>query len=204
MAMLCLSDKLCVMNYVDVPKDDYNMTLIHTKYKATSDDYITPYYREDDPKHMMTFFNEFVFNLEIRNCFRAYYWLEFILGYEKILLKYKEKSLSGVRTLVQLPTSYSKDIIWIVWEIIIKMAEERGAIYKTLTTSALHLFTIKYSPSSKQSKKYLIYCAISLLTTNLDMNIPIFNGDMDMELIMENTNQIYKQLIKIQQIILLP
>ena len=84
------------------------------------------------------------------------------------------------------------------------MAEERGAIYKTLTTSALHLFTIKYSPSSKQSKKYLIYCAISLLTTNLDMNIPIFNGDMDMELIMENTNQIYKQLIKIQQIILLP
>ena len=204
MAMLCLSDKLCVMNYVDVPKDDYNMTLIHTKYRATSDDYITPYYREDDPKHMMTFFNEFVFNLEIRNCFRAYYWLEFILGYEKILLKYKEKSLSGVRTLVQLPTSYSKDIIWIVWEIIIKMAEERGAIYKTLTTSALHLFTIKYSPSSKQSKKYLIYCAISLLTTNLDMNIPIFNGDMDMELIMENTNQIYKQLIKIQQIILLP
>jgi hypothetical protein len=27
------------------------------------------------------------------------------------------------------------------------------------------------------------------------MNIPIFNGDMDMEIIMENTNQIYKQLI---------
>ena len=204
MAMLCLSDKVCVMNYVDVPKDDYNMTLIHTKYKSNSDDYITPYYREDDPKHMMSFFNEFVFNLEIRNCFRAYYWLEFILGYEKILLKYREKSLSGVRSLVQLPSSYSKDIIWIVWEIIIKRAEERGAIYKTLATSALSLFSIKYSPSSKQSKKYLVYYAISLLTNNIDMNIPIFNGDMDMEVIMENTNQIYKQLIKIQQIILLP
>jgi hypothetical protein len=36
------------------------------------------------------------------------------------------------------------------------------------------------------------------------MNIPIFNGDMDMEVIIENTNQIYKQLIKIQQINLLP
>jgi hypothetical protein len=204
MVMLCLSDKLCVMNYVDVPKDDYNMTLIHTKYRAINDDYITPYYREDDPKHMMTLFNEFVFNLKIGNCFRAYYWLEFILGYEKILLKYKEKSTSGVRTLVHVSSSHSKDIIWIVWEIIIKMGEERGAIYKTLATSALHLFTIKYSQSSKQTKKYLIYCAISLITTNIDMNIPIFNGDMDMEVIMENTNQIYKQLIKIQQINLLP
>ena len=204
MAMLCFSDKVCVMNYVDVPKDDYNMTLIHTKYKSNSDDYITPYYREDDPKHMMSFFNEFVFNLEIRNCFRAYYWLEFILGYEKILLKYREKSLSGVRSLVQLSSSYSKDIIWIVWEIIIKRSEERGAIYKTLATSALSLFSIKYSPSSKQSKKYLVYYAISLLTNNIDMNIPIFNGDIDMEVIMENTNQIYKQLIKIQQNILLP
>jgi hypothetical protein len=42
-----------------------------------------------------------------------------------------------------------------------------------------------------------------LITSNIDMNIPIFDGDMDMEIIMENTNQIYKQLIKIQQINLL-
>lgn len=203
MLMLCLSDKTSVMNYLEIPHDDYNMTVIHTKYRSNSDNYITPYYTEDDPKHMMMFFNEFVFNLEIRNCFRSYYWLEFILGYEKILHKYKEKSISGVRTLVPLSTSYSKDIIWIVWEIIIKMAEERGAIYKTLITSALHLFTIKYSPSSKQSKKYLIYCAISLLTNNIDTNIPIFNGDIDIEEIMNNTNQIYKQLTKIQQINLL-
>lgn len=203
MIMLCLSDKISMINYVEIPHDDYNMTIIHTKYRSNNDTYITPYYKEDDPKHMMTFFNEFVFNLEIRNSFRAYYWLEFILGYEKLLHKYKEKSISGVRTLVTLSTSYSKDLIWIVWEIIIKMAEERGAIYKTLITSAMHLFTIKYSPSSKQSKKYLIYCAISLLTTNIDTNIPIFNGDINIEEIMDNTNQLYKQLTKIQQINLL-
>jgi hypothetical protein len=84
------------------------------------------------------------------------------------------------------------------------MAEERGAIYKRLIKSALQLFTIKYTSSSKQSKKYLIYCAISLLTTNIDMNIPIFNGEMDIDEIMNNTNVIYNQLIKIQQINLLP
>ena len=204
MVMLCISNKLCIMNYVEIPNDDYNMTLIHTKYRANRDDYVTSYYKEDDPKHMATFFNEFIFNLEIQNCFRAYYWLEFILGYEKILHKYKEKSRSGVRVLVQLTRNYSKDIIWIVWEIIIKMAEEKGAIYKRLTSSALNLFTIKYSPSSKQTKKYLIYYAISLLSSNVDMNIPIFNGDMDIEEIMNNTNGIYNQLIKIQQINLLP
>ena len=203
MVMLCISNKLCMMNYVEIPTDDYNMTLIHTKYRANRDDYVKPYYKEDDPKHMMVFFNEFIFNLEIQNCFRAYYWLEFILGYEKILHKYKEKSTSGVRTLVQLSRNHSKDIIWIVWEIIIKMSEERGAIYKRLATSALNLFTIKYSPGSKQSKKYLIYFTISLLSSNVDMNIPIFNADMDIDEIMNNTNQIYNQLIKIQQINLL-
>jgi len=204
MVMLCISDKLYILNYVEIPNDDFNMSLIYTKYRSNHNDYITPYYREDDPKHMITFFNEFVYNLETRNCFRAYYWLEYILGYEKILHKYKEKSTSAVRMPVQLSNSHSKDIIWIFWEIIIKMAEERGAIYKRLTTSALHLFTIKYSPSSKQTKKYLIYCAISLLTSTIDMNIPIFNGDMDINEIMNNTNVIYNQLIKIQQINLLP
>jgi hypothetical protein len=191
------------MNYVEIPTDDYNMTLIHTKYRANRDDYVTPYYREDDPKHMMTFFNEFIFNLQIQNCFRAYYWLEFILGYEKILHKYKEKSTSGARTIVQLTRNYSKDIIWIVWEIILKIAEEKGAIYKRLVTSTLNIFTIKYSPGSKQSKKYLIYFSISLLTSNVDMNIPIFNADIDIDEIMNNTTQIYNQLIKIQQINLL-
>ena len=204
MIMLCLSNKMYVMNYVDIPADDYNMALIYTKFKSGSDDYITPFYREDDPKHMMSLFNEFVFNVEIRNCFRCYYWLEYILGYEKILHKYKEKSKSGSRVLVELSMAHSKDIIWIIWEILVKMSEERGAIYKTMVTSALHLFTIRYSQTTKQSKKYLIYCAISFLTNDIDLNIPIINGELNIEEIFNNTNEIYNQLKKIQQINLLP
>ena len=82
---LCLSKKMYMVNYVGVPHDDFNMALIYIKYKAPSQEYITPFYKENDPKHMISFFNEFIYNIESKNCFRAYYWLEYILGYEKIL-----------------------------------------------------------------------------------------------------------------------
>ena len=197
--ILCLSKKMYEVNYVSVPSDDFNMSLIYIKYKAPNQDYIIPFFKDNDPKHMKTFFNEFIYNIEVRNCFRTYYWFEYILGYEKLLLKYKEKSLAEVRDFITVSNIHSRDIIWIFWEILLTYSEKRGAIYFKLTTSAFYLFSVRYSQSVKQSKKYFIYLVISFLSNNIDLNIPIIDSDVVMDDIQQYANDLYKELKKIQQ-----
>ena len=193
-----------MVNYVGVPHDDFNMALIYIKYKAPSQEYITPFYKENDPKHMISFFNEFIYNIESKNCFRAYYWLEYILGYEKILHKYKEKSFAHIRDFIIVSSTYARDIIWIFWEILLTYAEQKGAIYFKLATSSFYLFSSRYSTISKQSKKYFIYLVISFLTNDIDINIPIMDTDFDMDVIHQHTTDIYNELKKIHQNNLLP
>jgi hypothetical protein len=202
--LLCLSNKMYVINYVGIPNDDFNMALIYIKYKAPTQDYITPFYKENDPKHMITFFNEFIYNIEVRNCFRTYYWLEYILGYEKILHKYKEKSLAGVRDFILVSTTHSRDIIWIVWEILLTYSEQKGPFYFKLANSAFYLFSSRYSSTVKQSKKYFIYLVISFLLNEIDPNIPIIDANFDMDRIHQHTTNIYNELNKIHQNNLLP
>jgi len=202
--MLCLSKKMYVVNYIGVPSDDFNMALIYIKYKAPSQDYITPFYRENDPKHMISFFNEFIYNIELKNCFRAYYWLEYILGYEKILHKYKEKSFAHIRDFIIVSTTHSRDIIWVFWEILLTYAEQKGAIYFKLATSSFYLFSSRYSASSKQSKKYFLYLAISFITNDIDINTPIMDTEIDMDIIHQHSTDIYNELKKIHQNNLLP
>jgi hypothetical protein len=198
--ILCLSNKMYVLNYAYVPNDDYNMAFIHTKYKAPNDNYITPYYKQDDPKHMIHLFNEFVYNIEIGNSSRAFYWFEYILGYEKLLHKYNEKSISTHRDFVNVKHSHKRDIIWIIWEILIRISQNKGHIYNSFVQSCLSLFTIRYSLSSKQSKKYFIYCSILFITSNIDITKPLLESDFDMEKIHKTSTIIYSELLRIKEI----
>ena len=197
--ILCVSTKMYIVNYVGIPTEDFNMALIYIKYKAPNQDYVTPFYKENDPKHMKTFFNEFIYNIESRNCFRCYYWFEYILGYEKTLHKYKEKTLADKRDFVTVSSNYVYDVIWIFWEILLAYSQQRGDIYFKLTSSAFNLFSVRYSQSVKQTKKYFIYLVISFLSNNIDFNIPIIDPDFDMNIVQQSANDIYNELNKIHQ-----
>ena len=62
------------------------------------------------------------------------------------------------------------DIIWIIWDALIKEAKNKSASYSKLIFALLNLYCIKYSPGCKKRRKYIIYFGISVLIENVDFN----------------------------------
>ena len=63
-------------------------------------------------------------------------------------------------------------------------------------TALLSLFCLRYKPSVRRRRKYLIYFGINLLTEPLDNTIPIIKDDKVVENITSKINVIYRQIKK--------
>ena len=71
-------------------------TNISYKLKAENVSFAQSVFRKDDPNELFIAINELSWNMtdNIRNATDAYYWLEWILGYEKIMNKNKKNICS--------------------------------------------------------------------------------------------------------------
>ena len=92
-------------------------------------------------------------------------------------------------------SKYQKDMIWIVWDIILAEAKQNPGLSKIIN-ALLNLFCLKYKDSSKNKRKLLIYYAISLLTESYDTTLPIVNNTNLVENMKKNSDEIYKQIKK--------
>ena len=60
----------------------------------------------------------------------------------------------------------------------------------------MDLYCIKFTPSCKKKRKYLIYNAIFLLTEKIDAKIKIYSDEKLINNVKNNINNIYKQIKK--------
>jgi hypothetical protein len=58
----------------------------------------------------------------------------------------------------------------------------------------LRLYCIRFTPGVRKKRRYLIYFAISLLTTEYDSKIEMINDRIMIETAIGNINAIYKQI----------
>jgi hypothetical protein len=194
--ILCLSKKNHIFQEIKIKKEDFILTNIKDKVKATTTDFIQPFFKEKDPKYLLVEFNEFIYNLHNKNCIDACYWFEYILNYEIILKKNKEKCCCERRPYSNIEPKYQTDIIWIFWEIFfnifsffIKEDEheekpEKPETHENIVTqkiikSCFNLFCIKYSFNLKYKRKYIIYFVITLLCSNVNYNNDIVIENKD-------------------------
>lgn len=86
------------------------------------------------------------------------------------------------------------DPIWIVWEIINSHIKNKlcGKIIDALLT----IFCIKYSPSIKKKRRYIIYFAISLLTEEYSNNVSIITDKNKINNVVNKINIIYNEVKK--------
>ena len=95
MCILCLSKK---KNSFDIPKlkdEDYDVTIISTKLEAKNIKYAHKIFLKEDPKELFISINEFAWNLssKVKNPSKAFYWIEWILGFEsRCKKKYKKRN----------------------------------------------------------------------------------------------------------------
>ena len=176
-AILTLSRKTHALSQVKINNNNLNITNISEKLKADSVNYGTPFFKKDDPKELFIAVNELVYHLRrTRNSREACYWFEWILEYETLCKKEKKnKILCTARYFMPIEDKYKTDIIWLIWEILLKECE--GMHVKNIITAIFELFCIKFKPGIKKRRRYLIYNTIVFITNAVDLNINIYTEE---------------------------
>jgi len=135
----------------------------------------------------------------IKNMTKSIYWVEWILGFESLSKRENNLVFFAARRQYNVPTQFQKDIIWIIWDLILAEAKKKNKGLFKIITSINKLFCLKYSNGAKRKRKYLIYYSIALLTEHVDNSIKIINNPNLIEKIKKKINIIYKQ-IKVNEI----
>lgn len=196
-SILALSNKKHTLSKVKIDKDDFQLQNITDKLKADNINYANRIYLKDDPKELFIALNEFAYNLTSRRnkTVDACYWLEWIMEFENVCKREKKiKLMAAPRHIAPVENKMKTDIIWMIWEIFLLEAENRGGITKKIVSSLLEIFSIKYTSGTKRKRRFLMYNVISLLTEPVDYNISIFTEEKKIDTIKNKIDIIYKQI----------
>tara|TARA_B100000902_G_scaffold389513_1_gene436788 strand:+ start:2288 stop:3340 length:1053 start_codon:yes stop_codon:yes gene_type:complete len=193
--VLCYSKKTHSYEGIKINTDEeFILTNIENKLIAPSIEYGNHFFKDDDPKQLLIPINELAYSIIKKNTINSCYWVEWIIEYENLCKKKKIKLSANRRDFAT--NDYQKDIIWIVWELLLDFSSFYSKMSNKIIKSLLELFKIKYSISTKKKRKHIIYFAISLLTENIDYEIPISEKKDMIENIMKKINSIYLQVKK--------
>ena len=198
--VLCQSKKKHSIESIKIKKaQEFDMTIMSNRLKASSVSYASEIYKKDDPKELFVAMNEFTYHLsnDSLNSLEACYWFEWILEFENVCKNKKETCLCERRSFVNVEEKFQKEPIWMIWDTIFKCNNKyTNEITKKILKSIFDLFCIKYTSGSKKKRKYLIYFAISLLTESVDENVAIIENKTIVDNINAKINMIYKEIKK--------
>ena len=193
--VMCYSKKTHSYENVKInTEQEFNLTNIESRLQAPTIEYGSKLFRDEDPKQLLIPINELAYHIIKKNIIDCCYWVEWVIEYD-ITCKKKKIKLNGNRREFA-PTECQRDIIWIVWELLLEYSKVYSKISNKIIKSLLELFKIKYTNTTKKKRKHVIYFAISLLTERIDYDIPISDNKEEIEEIMKKINTIYLQIKK--------
>ena len=180
-------------------KEEYDIATMSQRLKAPRVDYAQEFFRERDPKEIFIAMNEFAYHIsrDSKNTLLACYWVEWIVEFETICKAKKETCRCERRSHIPVDDKLQFDPIWMIWDMIIARsndAEEYSPLTQKIVSSLLRLYCIRFMPGVRKKRRYLVYFAISLLTTEYDSKIEMIHDRLMIETAMGNINAIYKQI----------
>ena len=90
-------------------------------------------------------------------------------------------------------------MVWIIWDVILVESKKRGDGLLKINTALLNIFCLKYQESIKFKRKLLLYYAVSILTENYDLKLPLLKNVEMVEKIKSKINIIYKEIKKSEE-----
>jgi len=200
MCILCDAKRKHSFDTVKIKKEDFDMTQMRDKFKASSNKYAESLFLDEDPKELFPAINEIAYNVseECKNIMNACYWLEWIMEFENICKGKKEKIFCERRNFSQVETKSQKDIIWMVWDLFLVEANKRSKFIKKTMDSLLTLFTLRYTTGCHKKRRNLLYFAISLLCESQITNEEIIRPSQQEMVgnILKKIDLVYKQIKK--------
>ena len=177
--------------------EEFDIAQMTERLKAPSTKYIDSIFKSKDPKEIFIALNEFAYSVsnEQSNMVNACYWIEWIIEFDAICKKKKEPCLCEKRVEYDVDHSLQRDIIWIVWDIILYYSNNNNNTYNnTILNSLLSLFCIKYTNATSRKRRYLLYFAVSLITEFVPTNIEMITDKVLLNTVVEQINNIYTQI----------
>ena len=200
MCILCDAKRKHSFDTVKIKKEDFDMTQMRDRFKATSNKYADNIFLDEDPKELFPAVNELAFNIseEGKNIMNACYWLEWIMEFETICKNKKEMISCERRNFSQVDVKLQKEIIWIIWDLFLFESAKRSKFIKKTMDSLLTLFTLKYTSGCQKKRRNILYFAISLLCENLISNEEIIRPSQQEMVgnILKKIDLVYKQIKK--------
>lgn len=195
--ILCLSNKKSSFDVPKIKDAEFMATNISYKLKADNVSYAQAVFRKDDPNELFISINELAWNISEKgkNATDAYYWIEWILGYEKKMKQNGKKTIAASRNYA-VEKKYKTDIVWLMWNIIQQESLKKSKAVEKIIDSLINLFCIRYQPGYKQRRKSIIYFAIALLTEPFEKKIPLLNNKGIVEKVTSKIDVIYRQIKK--------
>jgi hypothetical protein len=182
--------------------EEFDITQIQDKLKAPSVQFAEPIFQQKDPKELWIAINEFGYHLtkqegHIPDLMSACYWIEWIIEFDNICKIKKQKCVCERRSQIQVEPKFQKEIIWLVWDILIYEAKQRENMFIEKTMEALlRLFCIKFTPTSPKKRRYILYYAVAILTEPWNSSLELIQDKNILSVVVKKINTIYSQIKK--------
>ena len=180
-------------------KEEYDIATMSQRLKAPRVDYAQDFFRERDPKEIFIAMNEFAYHIsrDSKNTLLACYWVEWIVEFETICKAKKETCRCERRSHIPVDDKLQFDPVWMIWDMIIARSndtEQHSPLTQKIVSSLLRLYCIRFTPGVRKKRRYIVYFAISLLTTEYDSKIEMIHDRLVIETAVANINSVYKQI----------
>lgn len=180
--------------------EEFDMTQMPERLKAPSMSYAAPIFRKDDPKELYIAVNEFGYHISSAtpNTMSACYWVEWVIEFGQVCKTKKNACFCERRTFAKVENKLQTDIIWLIWDSIIQMAQKRDPYILKLIQSLLTLFCIKYTTAAAKKRRYLLYFAVALLVEPVPTGVELITAANKpvLSTVVSKINQVYKQIKK--------
>jgi len=179
--------------------EEFDMTQMTYRLKATSMTYAEDIFKKEDPKELFIAVNEFTYNLsaEVHSTINACYWIEWMIEFDAICKNRKEPCLCERRSSIPVEKKYQRDIIWLLWDALFLYNDKiKNTFIDKLMNCLFEIFCIKYTTASSKKRRYLLYFAVALITEPVPINIELMTNKPMIQNIVDKINEIYKQIKK--------
>jgi hypothetical protein len=197
--ILCNSDKYTILDDLCY-KFDFKIENLYENLKAPNVDYIKYIYKQSDPTEYIIPFNELVYHLkETKSKIDINFWINWIIQYDILCRKKKKHILCQQRDFfMHKNEKISKNIVWIIWDLILKLSSKLSENNKAIVNCLFDLFTVKYIVSYNKKRIHNIYHCIEvlLLQNTINHNIPLLKNKELLQHLDTNINVIFEEIKK--------